>query len=204
MRPAALAAAILAVATAASAQMPKWTPPSPDARAVQAGTYAVEPEHTRVQFSVLHMGFTQYWGDFAHASGSLTLDPKRPAAASFDITVPVSSVSTTNGKLTEELVSKQFFDADQFPTIRFKSTRVVPTGPRKADVTGDLTLHGVTRPVTLHVTFNAAGVAPMVNRYTAGFDAEGMLRRSDFGVNYGIPIVGDEVKIKVSAAFERK
>ena len=204
MRHLLLAAAF--VATAISAQpMPKWTPPSTDAKTVQAGTYAIEPEHTRVMFGVDHLGFTTYYGEFPGASGKLTIDPARPAAAALDVTIPVDQVWVPSDKLVEELRSKMFFDAAQFPTMRFKSTRVVPTGAGKADVTGNLTMHGVTRPLTLHVKFNGAGAMPMMKgAYAAGFSATGTLRRSDFGVTAGVPMVGDEVKLMIEGAFNKQ
>ena len=98
-----------------------------------------------------------------------------------------------------------FFDAAKFPTITFKSTKVVVTGPGKADVTGDLTMHGVTKQIYLHVKFNAAGTVPMMKgAYAAGFEATGTLKRSDFGVTAGIPMVGDETKLTIAGAFNKK
>ena len=141
------AAGLLAVPALAAAPA---GPASTNPKTVQAGTYAVEPAHTRVQFTVSHMGFTEWYGDFTGASGSLTLDPAKPAASKLDISIPTASVSTTNAKLDGELRDPSWFDAARFPTITFRSTRVTPTGPREADVTGDFTLHGVTRPLTLH------------------------------------------------------
>ena len=175
---------------------------SPDAKAVQAGTYAVEPSHTRVQFSVTHFGFTRYWGDVADASGSLVLDPKNAAADQVSVTIPVASVSTTNAKLDGELKSDAWLDATQFPEIVFKSTKVTETGKDTAKVTGDLTLHGVTRPVTLAVKFNAAGTNPLDKKYTAGFEVSGKIKRSDFGMKTYLPLIGDDVDLIISAAFE--
>lgn len=199
-----LAAIAVAAATAAVAQAPKWTPPSSVPSAVRAGTYKVETNHTQVLFSVVHFGFNAYYGKFPGATGTLTLDPARPANSSFDISIPVAEVTTANAKLDEELRSPQFFDPARFPAITFKSTKVTPTGPATADVTGNLTMHGVTKPLTLKVKFNAAGVAPMVNTYQAGFEATGTLKRSEFGITYGIPVVSDDVKIMVTSAFEQK
>jgi len=176
---------------------------SPDAKAVQAGTYAVEPSHTRVQFSVTHFGFTRYWGDVADASGSLVLDPKNAAADQVSVTIPVASVSTTNAKLDEELKSPMFLNGGAYPTITFVSKSVTQTGPTTADITGDLTLHGVTRPVTLKAKFNAGGSNPMSKKYTVGFDAHGVINRSDFGVKAFVPMVSDQTDITISAAFEK-
>ena len=171
--------------------------------AVQAGRYAVETAHTRVQFSVSHMGFSNWYGDFTGVTGALTLDPKAIAAAKVDITIPVASVSTTNTVLDGELKSADWFDAGQYPTIRFVSTKVVQTAPGKADITGDLTFHGVTKPVVLAATFIGAGENPMSKKYTVGFDATATLKRSDYGVKTYVPMIGDETTLRISAAFEK-
>ncbi len=183
---------------------PLSVPANKNPSAVHAGAYAIEPVHTRVLFAVSHMGFTTWYGDFTRASGSLTLDPKHPAAARLEIELPIASVSTTNARLDSELKGSDWFDAAHFPVARFVSTKVVPHGARRADVTGDLTLHGVTRPVTLHVTFNGAGVNPLDKMYTAGFEARGVIHRSAFGVTKYVPLVGDNVDLIISAAFEQK
>ncbi len=171
--------------------------------AVQAGRYAVDPSHTRVQFSVSHMGFSNWYGDFTGVTGALTLDPKSVGSAKVDITVPVASVTTTNTTLDGELKSADWFDAAAYPTIRFVSTKVVQTAPGKADITGDLTFHGVTKPIVLAATFIGSGDNPMSKKYTVGFDATATLKRSDFGVKTYVPMIGDETSLRISAAFEK-
>jgi polyisoprenoid-binding protein YceI len=195
-------AAIALAAAAAVAQPPPSV--SRDPNSVPAGYYAVEPTHTRVQFTVSHMGFTDWYGDFTGASGSLRLDPARLAASRVEISIPVASVSTTNAVLDGELKSADWFDAARFPAIRFVSTRVVRTGQGRATIDGNLTLHGVTRPVILAASFNGAGTNSMSKAYTVGFNATTTIRRSDFGVTKYVPLVGDTVAIRISAAFERK
>ena len=179
------------------------TAASRDPAAVKPGVYKVEPGHTRVLFSVSHLGFTTWYGDFTGASGQLSLDPAHPAASQLEVSVPTASLTTTNAKLDGELKGADWFDAARFPTITFKSRTVTPTGPASADVAGDLTLHGVTRPVTLHARFNGAGVNPLDKAYTAGFEVSGEIRRSDFGVTKYVPLVGDQVQLIISAAFEK-
>jgi polyisoprenoid-binding protein YceI len=193
---AAVALACLTLAGSAVAQ-------SADPQAVQAGTYKAEPMHTRILFSVLHMGFTHYFGDFTGVSGRLNLDPKNLSAASVKVSFPTASVSTTNPTLDGELKGGQWLDAAADPTITFVSTQVTPTGPRTARIVGDLTLHGVTHPVTLDATFNAAGPIALSHTYTIGFDAVGHLNRSDFGVKTYVPLISDNVDVIISAAFER-
>ena len=139
-----LVAVALALATVAAAQ------PAPsvshDPSSVAAGIYAVEPTHTRIQFTVSHLGFTDWYGDFTHAAGSLRLDPANLQASRVEIEVPVDSVSTTNATLDGELKGADWFDAARFPTMHFVSTRIARTGRDRALIAGDLTLHGVTRP----------------------------------------------------------
>lgn len=195
-----IAAALIVAPVAAYAQSPVANPAP---AAVQAGNYTVETTHTRVQFTVSHMGFSDWYGDFTGATGSLVLDPKAPAAAKVDITIPVSSVATTNATLDGELKSEAWFDAAKYPEIRFTSTGVTPTGPRTANIAGNLTFHGVTRPVVLKAVFLASGVNPLSKGYTVGFNATTSLKRSDFGVKTYIPLIGDEVSLRISAAFEK-
>lgn len=193
-----LALAALAVPASALAQS---AGPDADPAHVKAGTYQVEPNHTRILFSVSHMGFTTWYGNFTGASGTLRLNPLKLSATSFDITVPVDSVSTTNTKLDGELKSPEWFDAAKYPTIEFKSEKVVRTGHDTALVTGELTFHGVTKPETLKATFNAGGINPLTKQYTVGFNLTGQLKRSEFNQSTYIPLIGDEVKIMISAAF---
>jgi polyisoprenoid-binding protein YceI len=172
--------------------------------AVQAGAYDVEPLHTRVLFSVSHLGFTTWYGEFTNVSGSLNLDPKKPAGSTLEIRIPVGSLSTTNAKLDGELKSDAWLGAGQFPEIVFKSTKVTETGKGVGTVTGDLTFHGVTKPVTLAVKFNGAGTNPLDKKYTAGFEVSGKIKRSDFGVKTYVPLIGDDVDLIISAGFEHK
>jgi len=171
---------------------------------VQAGAYKVEPRHTRVLFAVNHLGFNDYYGEFTETSGTLVLNPNNLAASKLDVTLAVKSVSTTNATLDGELRSADWFDADKFPTIRFVSTKVTRTGPSTADVAGDLTLHGVARPVVLKAVLGGAGANPMNKVYTVGFHARGKIKRSDFGVKAYVPMIGDEVELIISAAFEKQ
>jgi polyisoprenoid-binding protein YceI len=169
---------------------------------VQEGAYAVEPQHTRVLFAVSHMGFTTWYGEFTHVSGTLNLTPQAVGNSTLEIHIPVNTVSTTSAKLDGELKSPQWLDAEKFPEIVFKAKQVERTGEDSAKVTGDVTLHGVTKPVTLDVKFNGAGTNPLDKKYTAGFEVSGTIKRSDFGVNTYVPLIGDDVKIIISAGFE--
>ena len=178
-------------------------PANPDPAAVTAGDYAVEPHHTRVQFSISHMGFTSWYGDFTGVGGSMRLDPAHVENSAVDITIPVASLLTTNTKLDGELKSATWLDASTFPTIHFVSTKVERTGSATANITGNLTFHGVTRPVVLAARFNGAGINPMDKAYTVGFDATTTILRSDFGVTAYLPLIGDPVTLRISVAFEK-
>ncbi|GJE59017.1 YceI family protein [Methylobacterium trifolii] len=190
----------LALAVPALAQ----TPPTRDPAQIQAGTYAVDPGHTQVGWKVSHMGFSNYSGGFSDVSGSLTLDPKSPAQSKLSIKIPVASVATTSDKLTGELKGDQWLDAGKFPDMSFVSTKVTPEGKDKAKVLGNLTLHGVTKPVTLDVTLVGAGANPLSKKYTVGFEATGTLKRTEFGVKTYVPLIGDDLHLTIAGAFERQ
>ena len=175
-----------------------------NAAQAQSGTYAVEPGHTQVGFSVLHFGFTNYLGVFSNVSGTLKLDTKNPASSKLSVSIPVASVQTTSAKLDDELKGDQWFDAAKFPNATFESTAVRVTGRNDAIVTGNLTLHGVTKPETLKVHFIGAGVNALDKKYTTGFEATGTIKRSDFGVKMYVPYVSDDVTLRISGAFERQ
>jgi polyisoprenoid-binding protein YceI len=194
----------LALLSAAAAAQPAAPAVSPDFSAVKPGDYTVEPVHTRILFSLSHLGFSTWYGDFTHASGTARIDPAHPAASSVEVSVPTDSVATTNAVLDGELKGPDWFDAARFPAITFKSRQLTVTGPDRGQMVGDLTLHGVTRPVTLQVQFHGAGVNPLTHAFTAGFDATGAIKRGDFGITQDLPLVGDEVTLIISAAFVRK
>jgi polyisoprenoid-binding protein YceI len=118
--------------------------------------------------------------------------------------VPTASVMTINPTLNDELRSVDWLDAPAFPTMTFHSTKITLTGPGTADVTGDLTLHGVTHSETLRAKLNTPGVNPMDKAYTIGFEVSGNIKRSDFGVKKYLPLVGDDVQLIISAPFEHK
>jgi polyisoprenoid-binding protein YceI len=194
-------AATLALAGAAAAPNAQ----AQEAPLAQSGTYALEPLHSEILFGVGHFGFSTYYGQFPGASGSLTLDAANPAASQLDVSVPVANVWTASDKLTGELKSADWLDAATYPTMTFHSTKITPTGATTADVAGDLTLHGVTKPVVLKATFTRGAVFPMNQKYMIGFNVTGHIRRSDFGVSkyvqYGL---ADDVDLIISAPFERK
>lgn len=195
-----LALAVLAIP--AAAQMPTTPPGRPDAALAATGSYHVDTGHTQVLFTVNHMGFSQYSGQFTQPTGTLRLDRRNPAASQVTITFPIDKVSTTVPALDAHLKRADFFEAEKFPTGSFTSTRIVVRGTA-ATITGNLTLKGVTRPVTLAATFVGAGPGPMgAHKTNVGFHATTTIKRSDWGISYAIPLVSDRVDLTINAAFE--
>ncbi|WP_374452379.1 YceI family protein [Phenylobacterium sp.] len=223
MKRAAWAFTALAVAACSQPQAekkaaePPASAPMAAAPAVQntapPGEYKLDNTHASVTFRVDHLGLSRYTARFTDIAGQLNFDPANPAAMSVEATVDPKSLETDfpldKPDFDAELAGPQWLDAAKFPTITFKSTKVEPTGANTAKVTGDFTLHGVTRPLTLDATFNggyaAGGMDPSGARI--GFSAQGKIKRSDFGVSYGVPApgthfgVGDEVEILIETEF---
>ncbi len=163
-----------------------------------AETYEIDTRHTQVHFTYSHMGLSNITGRFADATGTIVYDPADPAAASIEISVPISSVSTGVTAMDEHFQKDDLFDAAQFPTASFKSTSVQPAGEGKLRLSGDLTIHGVTREARFDVTVNGLIEHPMRKVPAAGFDAVGTIKRSDFGVDKYLGAIPDEVRINVT------
>jgi polyisoprenoid-binding protein YceI len=174
---------------------------SKDPSAVKAGTYKVESSHTQISFSISHLGFSYFSGFFSGASGTLTLDPAKIGISKLDVSVPVQSVLTTVSILDSELKGEQWFDTAKFPTATFVSTKITKTSSDSATIVGDLTLHGVTKPVTLKARLVGAGTDPLDNSFTIGFEATGAIKRGDFGIKQDLPLVGNDVTLKIAGAF---
>jgi len=168
---------------------------------VPAGTCRADPYHTQVVFSILHFGFTNFFGIFAGASGTLQLNPTQLADSKLDMSIGMQSLTTTVSVLTRELQGDQWFDVAKFPTATFVSRKIVRTGSASAQVTGDLTVHGVTKSEVFAVHLVGAGVNPLSKVYTVGFEATGTIKRDDFGVKLDLPAVGDEVTLRIAGAF---
>ena len=193
----AMLVALAAFSTDAFAQSLKF-------ETMQAGTYQADPAHTQVVFSVLHLGFTNFYGIFSGASGTLQLNPKQLADSKLNISIPTESLTTTVPVLSRELKGDQWFDVAKFPTATFVSTKIVRTGDASAQVTGDLTLHGVTKSEVFAMHLVGAGTNPLSKLYTVGFESSGAITRSDFGIKTDVPLVGDEVTLRIAGAFETR
>lgn len=201
------AAAIVAIAggTAVIAQQTPGVPGAKDPTRVTGGTYQVDPGHTQVAFAYDHMGFSNNFGLISQPTGTLTLDPKNVAASKVSIDVPIANLRTGIPALDEHLMKADFFDSAKFPKATFVSTSVKPDGATSAEITGNLTIKGVTKPVTLDADFYGAGKAPAMagGKENVGFVATATIKRSDFNMGYAVPMVGDAVELKIVAAFQK-
>ena len=168
------------------------------ASALAADSYTLDPDHTAITWHISHFDFSHPSGKFMHASGTLTLDEKNPAASKVDVTIPIAEINTGVAKLDEHLKTKDFFDVATYPNATFVSDKVKVTGKDTADVSGALTMHGVTKPLTLAVKLNKIA-DNMFKKHTAGFSATAVLKRSDFGIVTYLPNLGDEVKIDIES-----
>jgi polyisoprenoid-binding protein YceI len=163
-----------------------------------AETYKLDASHTAIEWRVSHFGFSSPSGKFMNVDGTLELDEANPAASKISVTIPMESVNSGVSKLDEHLRSPDFFDVSRYPAATFTSNKVVKTGDRTATVYGDLTLHGVTKPVALSVKLNLIG-ENMKKVKTAGFTATTTIKRSDFGISTYTPALGDDVKIDIES-----
>ena len=162
----------------------------------------IDNSHTNVLFGLSHMGFSQYYGRFNVITGTLEFDAKAPEKSKLDVKIDIASIDTNSAELEKKLVGADWFDAAKFPSATFVSTKVEKTSATKGKVTGDLTIHGVTKPVVLDVTFNGAGQNPIAAVPQLGFSATTQIKRSDFGVAQYVPMVGDEVTLTIESEFQ--
>jgi polyisoprenoid-binding protein YceI len=168
-----------------------------------AANYTIDPGHTYVSFAINHLGFSTMRGKFNQQSGSMTYDPGSKKA-SVTIEIDAASIDTGHDKRDEHLRSPDFLNTVENPTITFKSTKSDWNGDTLSSVTGDLTVMGVSKPVTLKVAAINCGEHPFNKKQVCGFDATGSINRTDFGVNYGSPGIGDvmDLQIEVEAFLE--
>lgn len=164
-----------------------------------ATTYTLEPNYTQVVFSWDHLGYSHPTAQIAQGKGTLEFDPMEPAMSSLQVSLPVASLMTGVPDLDERLKSGDFFDVARYPQATFKSTRVAKGGAAdELEVTGDLTIRDVTRPVALAVKVLKLGNNPRTGVATVGFNATGMLKRSDFKLDAFVPQVGDDITLRIT------
>jgi polyisoprenoid-binding protein YceI len=177
---------------------------TPWVAAAAPDTYRLDPVHTRVLFAVEHAGFSQALGTVSGSEGTLAFDPDDWHSATLSVSVPLQRLDLGDDKWNTAALARNLLDADRHPEARFVSTRIEPVDPTHARVTGDLTLRGVTREVTLEVTLNAVKRHPMPPfRRTAGFSATTTLSRSAFGVDAWPSMIGDQVQLRIEAEAVR-
>jgi len=180
------------------------TAPSLDVSEAPAGQYKLDPSHTSVTWSLSHAGLSFYTARFDDVSGSLDFDPANPTASRLDVRIDPNSVSTGDPDWDKKLAtSSNYFESDNYPEIKFVATNAKRLTDQTGEVTGLLTLKGVTKPVTLDVTYNGAGKSFGNPGQTLGFSAVGRFNRSEWGLDYLISLanIGDEITLRIETEF---
>lgn len=160
-------------------------------------TFKIDTVHSSAIFRIKHLDTAFFWGRFNDIAGTVAWDPASPEAAAFDVTIKTASVDTKNGARDTHLKGPEFFDAKQFPTLTFKSKSVKKGDDKMLEVSGDLTMHGVTKPLTAKIEMTGSGKG-MNGQSLVGFETTFNVKRSDFGMNKMVGPVGDDVRIIVS------
>ena len=203
---AALAVALFTAPAALAAPGVSSTKPAD----LPAGHYVLDKTHASVVAKIKNMGFSNYQFRFTKVDASFDYDPKAPEASKINVTIDPGSVDTATGadafglKFNKELAGDGWLEANKFPTATFVSTKVEPGAGQTGKVYGDLTLHGVTKPVVLDVTFNGVGSGFVPLSVKTGFSAVTTIKRSDFGVSKYVPLVGDDVQLNIEVEFDKK
>ena len=180
-------------------------PAAPDVSKLPAGAYKIDPSHSTLVFHVNHLGFSNYTAAFRTFTIDLQLDPAAPEKATVAATIDLASLSLPNppAGFVDELLNKDWLDKATTPQLAFKSTSVTKTGPATADITGDFTLKGITKPVTLHATFNGGYDGhPQDPNARIGFSVKGSLKRSDYNISFGIPVPPSTMGVSDEVTFE--
>ena len=180
---------------------------------VPAGEYTLDRAHSSLLFRVEHMGFSHFTARFKHFEAQLRFDPKNLTASQLNVTIDSKSLETDfpdpkTIDFNAQLQGEQWLNAAKYPQMTYRSTKIESTGPKSVRITGDLTLRGITKPVVLNATYNGGYAGhPMDPHARVGFSAHGTLKRSDFGISFGIPAPGtnmgvsDQVEIIIECEF---
>ena len=160
--------------------------------------YSIDPTHTATVFTWNHFGFSTPSANFSDIQGTISVDNAKPANSSVNVTIPLSSLNTNVKALDEHLKNADFFNAEKYPNITFKSTKVQALGKNKYKITGNLTVKDVTKPVVLDAVLNKQGVHPMTKAESIGFNATTSFDRSAFGVGAYVPNVGDKITVNIT------
>lgn len=170
---------------------------------LEKGSYQLDQTHVTVLFKINHMGLSTFVGRFNKVDATLEFDPANIAAAKLSAIIDVASIDANNPDLEETLRGSSWLDTEKYPQAFFKTTNVSLLDQNSAVFSGELTLHGVTAPIDLTVTFNGGANNMLTGFYTLGFSAASTFNRSTFGVDYLIPAIGDAVAIEVFAEFQK-
>jgi polyisoprenoid-binding protein YceI len=168
-----------------------------------AGTYQIDPDHSSVRFTVGHLGVSEMEGRFNVVSGSFSLDPASPEQTKVSVEVPLKSLDTNHKQRDKDLLGPDFFNAKQFPTMSFTGTKLEWQDKKTGLLSGNLVLHGVTKPVTFELRHVGAGSDPW-GGYRSGYVATTTIKRSDFGMNYMLNGISDAIKVQVNIEGKRK
>ncbi len=163
----------------------------------QIEKYSFDKAHTQILFFVSHLGFSNSQGEFHDYDGYFLFDRAEPEKSKVEITIQTSSIDMDDEKWDTHMKSEDFFNVKEHPAMIFKSTSIEVTGENTANITGDLTILDVTKPAVLAVIHNKSDKHAFSGKYVSGFSATAIIKRSDFGMNYGLPMVGDEASIRI-------
>ena len=177
---------------------------STDIAKAPAGQYVLEKSHASITFKAMHMGLANYTMRFNDFDATIDLDPAAPEKSKLNVTIKPASLDANNPKMTAHTDNEDFFNVAKFPTITFVSTKIEKLTPTTGKIHGDMTMLGVTKPVVLDTTFNNGGAHPFFKKYALGFSATTTIKRSDFGMKHGIPMVGDDIPVAIEVEFIQK
>ncbi|MBI1300723.1 MAG: polyisoprenoid-binding protein [Alphaproteobacteria bacterium] len=168
-----------------------------------AAHYTFDKAHTQILFFVDHLGFSMSQGEFHDYDGHFHFNEKEPAKSDVEVVIQTASIDMDDEKWDEHMKNADFFNVEKFPTMTFKSTAIEVTSDNTANITGDMTILDVTKPVVLAVKHNKSDTHPFSGKYVSGFSATTTIKRSEFGMNYGLPGVGDDVEVRIEVEAVR-
>ena len=169
-----------------------------------AEKYTFDKAHTQILFFVNHLGFSMSQGEFLDYDGHIMFDQEKPENSSVEVDIKTASIDMDDEKWDAHMKNEDFFNVEKYPSMTFKSSGVEVTGENTAKITGDLTILGVTKPAVLDVTYNKSDTHPYSGKYVSGFSATANIKRSEYGMNYGLPGVGDDVEIRIEVEAIRE
>lgn len=168
-----------------------------------SGVYQIDPAHTRITFRVSHLGFSYYTGRFDSIDGKLVLNTTSPEDSTLNIAVTLNSINLGDGQLEDDLRGNRWFNIIEYPYATFHVTKIVRTGARAGEITGDLTLLGTTHSILLNTTMIGTGTGPLFGKQVIGFSASGLIHRSDFNLTNLLPMIGNDVTLEIDAEFDK-